>query len=69
MFKRQKQVQPELVECAYAQMSDDDDLYAYEKNLNDLRLKTAVNQIKNLAEDADASPAQKIIAIYETLNA
>lgn len=64
-----KQDRPELVKRAYAQMFDDDDLYSNEKDLNELRLKSALNQIKNLATDESASSAQKIITIYETINA
>lgn len=58
-----------LINAAYSELFDDDDLSPNQHALNDLRMKSTMNQVKNLITDPDASPAQKIIAIYETINA
>jgi hypothetical protein len=73
MFGRQKDsktdAKRELVRNAYRDLYDDDDLLPNERALNDLRMTSAMTQIKSIIDNSEASPAQKIIAISEVINA
>lgn len=58
-----------LIETAYHELYDDDDIWPNEKALNNLRMTSTITKIRSIINSRSASPAQKIIAIDEAINA